>query len=44
MSDRPITPNSSQTKLSQEVVISEEALQKAEEFIEAEEGAANKLR
>ncbi len=44
MSDKPTLPNASEAKLVQEVVISEQALQKAEEFIEAEEGAANKLR
>jgi len=44
MSDKPTLPNASEANLVQEVVISEQALQKAEEFIEAEEGAANKLR
>ena len=44
MSDSPITPNLPQANHSEEVVISEKALQKAEEFIEAEEGAANKLK
>jgi TRAP transporter 4TM/12TM fusion protein len=36
-------PNDSPARDDQDVVISDEALHKAEEFIEAEEGAANKL-
>ena len=44
MSDKPTPPSASDANLVQEVVISQQALQKAEEFIEAEEGAANKLR
>jgi len=44
MSELPIHTNDPQQNHAEAVVISEQALQKAEEFIEAEEGAANKLR
>ena len=44
MSDSPSHPHALEENHSQDVVISEQALQKAEEFIEAEEGASNKLK
>lgn len=44
MSDTPVSSTASGAIRDQQVVISEQALKKAEEFIEAEEGAANKLR
>lgn len=44
MSDKPNPPSASDANLVQEVVISEQALQKAEEFIEAERGGGQQTK